>query len=118
MYPTIPLNSRTSIAVGVFDGLIPTLIDCVLLLRLYAVYPYDGTPRVKFTVILGVAVLLKIGRIINAAFFLRNYARTIRATPSISSTATILVTARLPSIKIEWSLQIVVEVYEDSQRFL
>ena len=95
---------------GAFDGLTPTLVDSILLLRLYAVYPYSRTLRLKFLIIMGVPVLVKFGRIANAAIYLNAYSKTIHASTGVGGAA-ILVTSSLPSVKIEWTLQVFDDVY-------
>ncbi|KAJ7090822.1 hypothetical protein B0H15DRAFT_778903 [Mycena belliarum] len=113
LYPNIPLNHHVIIAMGAFDGLTPTLIDAILLLRLYTVYPYACTPRLKFFFILGIPIATKIGRIINAAMFLNSYAHTIHANTGVGGAA-VLITSRLPSIKIEWGLQVFDDIFSST----
>ncbi|KAJ7204770.1 hypothetical protein GGX14DRAFT_698708 [Mycena pura] len=113
LYPNIPLNPRVIIAMGAFDGVTPTVIDSILLLRLYVVYPYSRTPRLKFLFIMGIPVITKIARIINAAIFLSNYAHTIHASTGIGGAA-VLITSRLPSVKIEWTLQVFDDVFSST----
>ncbi|EIM86423.1 uncharacterized protein STEHIDRAFT_57338 [Stereum hirsutum FP-91666 SS1] len=110
LHPTALLNPKLSLAIGGFDGFTPTLIDSILLFRLYAVYPYDRTPRLKFLFIMSIPVMIKIGRIINASLFLNDYANTIAATNNIGGSAAVLLTIRSPFIKVEWSLQILDDV--------
>jgi len=109
-YPDNPITSGTVIAIGTIDAFTPTLVDAILLLRLYAIYPYDRTPLAQFLVIIGVPILTKIGRIINAAIYMSNYAHTIRVTNGVGG-ASVLLTSRLPSVKVEWSLQLFDDIW-------
>lgn len=110
LHPDIPLNKHVIIASAGFHGIVPIFIDSILLLRLYAAYPYRYTSRWRFAFIMGFAVLLKIGRLINTGIFVSYFSRTITATTGVEGAA-ILVTSKLPSIKIEWTLQVVDDVY-------
>lgn len=84
----------------------PIVVGSILLVHLYAVYPYSRTLLSKFLVIMGVSILVKITRIVNAAIFLHDYARTAQSNSGMSSTS-VLITTKLPCIKIEWTLQVV-----------
>lgn len=104
-YPTIPLSPRVIIAIGTIDGIAPTLVDSILILRVYSVFPPRSTPRIQFIVLMGVPILISIARLINAIIYLTSYARTIHASTGAGGAA-VLVTSPLPSVKIEWFLQV------------
>ncbi|KAI0052730.1 hypothetical protein FA95DRAFT_1259358 [Auriscalpium vulgare] len=113
-YPSIPLSSHAIIAMGAVNGITPTLVDSILLLRMHAVFPLQKRRGVLYAVIMGIPVILKIGRLINAVIFMDNYARnihTLLAAQTGPAGGSILETSHLPSVKIEWSCQLFDDVY-------
>ncbi|KAI0061446.1 hypothetical protein BV25DRAFT_757945 [Artomyces pyxidatus] len=113
-YPTTVLNPHVIIAMGSLNGLTPIFVDGILLLRLHAVFPPERTSRVKYAMVMAFPVLNKIGRLINAAIFLDNYQRNLYALISPDTGAggaAVLLTSRLPSVRIEWFLQVFDDLY-------
>ncbi|KAH7924760.1 hypothetical protein BV22DRAFT_1012674 [Leucogyrophana mollusca] len=111
-FPYTPLKSQIVITSGALNTVAPLLVDCILLLRLYAVFPRRTTPRVQWLAIIGIPVLIKIGRLINIIIFLTYYSRIY--TSADAGGGEILLTSRLPSIKIEWFLQMFDNVFSSA----
>lgn len=98
-------------------GIVPTLADAILILRLYAVSPLRQTSRARFLFIIGVPILVTIGRLINGSIFIVNYAQhmlQLANTSTGAGTAMVVVTSRLPCVTIEWSLQVFIDMYGSS----
>ncbi|KAI0052731.1 hypothetical protein FA95DRAFT_1601761 [Auriscalpium vulgare] len=113
-HPAVPLNPQVIIAIGVINGITPTFVDSILLLRLCAISPFHTTPRLVYLVVLGFPVLLKVGRLTNCIIYVHSYARIRKASiaaDTASSGASIIATSHLPSVKIEWICQVVDDVY-------
>ncbi|KIJ13775.1 hypothetical protein PAXINDRAFT_135634 [Paxillus involutus ATCC 200175] len=96
------------LTMGVLNGFTPILVDCILLLRLVAVFPRHRTPRYLWLAIMGVPILIKIGRMINFIFFVvyqtREINNLVKSRTSVGG-ASILLTV-LPNVKIEWIFQV------------
>ncbi|KAK7453541.1 hypothetical protein VKT23_011821 [Stygiomarasmius scandens] len=105
LYPNVRENPTVIIAMGAVDGITPTLADSILLLRVWALFPLQTTPPLLMAFIFGVPVFLKIARFINATIYLAAYARDVQAWTAAQG-GSILVTSSLPSVKIEWFLQV------------
>lgn len=90
---------------GTLDGITPTLVDSILILRVYSVFPPRSTPRIQFIFLMGVPILISIARLVNAIVYITSYARNIHASTGVEGAA-VLVTSPLPSVKIEWFLQV------------
>ncbi|KAF8217224.1 hypothetical protein K438DRAFT_1558570 [Mycena galopus ATCC 62051] len=113
LFPNDPLNPRVIILLGAWVVVVPALIDGILLLRIYAVYPYARTPRLTFYFVMGVPILTMIARLINAAIFLSRFVKTIHAHTDAGEAQEALA-FHLPSIKIEWSLQLFDDIFSSA----
>ncbi|KAI0316518.1 hypothetical protein OF83DRAFT_1172807 [Amylostereum chailletii] len=65
---------------------------------------------------MGIPILLNIGRVVNSTIYLTNYARSVHelqkgGTGIVGGAGSILITSKLPSVKIEWFVQIFDDVY-------
>ncbi|KIY47592.1 hypothetical protein FISHEDRAFT_15948, partial [Fistulina hepatica ATCC 64428] len=110
-YPTGVINTHVALAMGCFTAITPTLVEAILILRLYSVYPPSSTARVTFVLIIGIPVLVVIGRMANAIVYLVNYAKTVQQLTSGAASGNILMTSNLPCVRIEWSLQLFNNLY-------
>jgi hypothetical protein len=83
----------------------PLLVESVLLIRLWAVYPFRTTPRKVFFAIFIPVVLLKMTRAANVIVYLVNISRRINDGENnlllLQQTWT-----KFPNYKIEWFLQV------------
>ena len=100
--PSIPLTLTfaTIMACG------PLLVESVLVLRLWAVYPFRSTPRAVFFAIFIPITLLKIGRVVNTIIYLVSLSRQIDK----GENALVLLQntwASFPNYKIDWFIQVV-----------
>lgn len=102
-YPLVPISAAVIILIGTLNGITPLLVDSILLSKLYAVFPPSRTPRLKFIVIMGFPVAMKITRLINVIIYLRNFASIVHSVGYGGSAA--LVVSPLPNVKVEWFLQ-------------
>ncbi|KAF7348984.1 hypothetical protein MVEN_01419400 [Mycena venus] len=113
--PNDPLNPRVVILMGAWIVIVPALIDGILLLRIYAVYPYARTSSLKFCFFMGVPILTMIARLINAAIFLARFVKTINTSRDEYAGEALQVLAfHLPSIKIEWALQLFDDIFSSA----
>ncbi|KAJ7804951.1 hypothetical protein B0H14DRAFT_3883189 [Mycena olivaceomarginata] len=113
LFPNEPINPKVIILLGAWLVLVPALIDGILLLRIYAVFPYARTPRLKFYFVMGVPILTMVARFINAAIFLSSFVKTIHATTDAGEALEALA-FHLPSIKIEWTLQLFDDIFSSA----
>ncbi|KII92794.1 hypothetical protein PLICRDRAFT_696089 [Plicaturopsis crispa FD-325 SS-3] len=116
-YPTVRLGDTTSYIVAALEGYTPTFVDAILFFRLYSVYPRRTTSRAKFCAILGIPVLVTIGRVANATIYIVNYADTLHklVIPNTANAKTRpVVDSPSPCVKIEWSLQVFIDVYSSA----
>ncbi|KIJ59705.1 hypothetical protein HYDPIDRAFT_118202 [Hydnomerulius pinastri MD-312] len=106
--PSMSLPPSLFITYAVVDSITPLLADCVLLLRLVAVYPRQRTPRYVWLTIIGVPVAVKIGRFINIVFYLVHQTQNIDTvvTSRTGVGAASMVLTVLPNVKIEWIIQV------------
>ncbi|KIJ57602.1 hypothetical protein HYDPIDRAFT_104062, partial [Hydnomerulius pinastri MD-312] len=102
--PSVSQPPRMYIAYGVIESIIPLLADSVLLLRLVAVYPRQRTPRYVWLTVIGVPVVVKIGRFINVVFYWVYQVENINTI--VESRGASMVLNVLPNIKIEWIIQV------------
>ncbi|TFY53384.1 hypothetical protein EVG20_g10140 [Dentipellis fragilis] len=112
--PTDPIERRYFILMGALYSLTPILVDSILLLRLNAVYSWHSTQRMKFIAIMTFPVLVKFSRLGNNAMYLANYSRNASSLTNNTTAAgggMVLVTSKLPGVKIEWFLQIFDNAY-------
>lgn len=61
------------------DGLLPVVLDCILLLRLATVFPYERTSHAKYAAIMSFPVVMKIARLAAVIVYLVGYAQKLRA---------------------------------------
>ncbi|KAH7886328.1 hypothetical protein F5I97DRAFT_1879460 [Phlebopus sp. FC_14] len=106
--PGMSLPYQTILTMSTINDITPLLVDCILLLRLAAVFPRHQTPPFIWLVIMGIPVLVKVGRAANFVFFLvyeiRDINNLVKSKNGVGS-ASILLTV-LPNVKIEWILQV------------
>ncbi|KAF9225238.1 hypothetical protein BS17DRAFT_765840 [Gyrodon lividus] len=106
--PSLSLPAGMIISMAVINGFTPVLVDCILLLRLVAVFPRERTPRFLWLAIIGVPVLVKIGRLVNVFFFVvyqaKNIDSLVKSRTGVGG-ASVLLTV-LPNVKIEWIFQV------------
>ncbi|KIJ66530.1 hypothetical protein HYDPIDRAFT_109576, partial [Hydnomerulius pinastri MD-312] len=106
--PFMSLSPRIFITYAVINSITPLLADCVLLLRLVAVYPRQRTPRYVWLTVIGVPVVVKIGRFINMVFYYvyetENINTVVKSRTGVGSASMVLTV--LPNVKIEWILQV------------
>ncbi|KAA1470949.1 hypothetical protein DENSPDRAFT_83311 [Dentipellis sp. KUC8613] len=125
--PTDPIPRKWFILMGVIDSFTPILVDSILLLRLNAVYPRHSTPRLKYIAIMAFPVFVKIARSVNNIIYLSNYSRhasSLVDNTTAAGAGMVLVTSKLPDVKVGWFLQIfdnaytsglfLIRVYSDS----
>ena len=95
-------------------GILPTYIDFVLLLRLHAVFPPHATGYKRYAIIMGIPILINLGRLANALYYSVIYARNVYALASSTgggiAGGAVLINSRLPSVKVEWVLQIAADL--------
>jgi hypothetical protein len=108
--PAVPISPHVIIAIGTLDAFDPIIVDCVLLLRLVAVYPPSRTPFRKVALVLGLPIAIKIGRVVNSAIFMAYYAKVVSTETGVGGAA-ILVTSGKPNVKVEWALQVLDNLY-------
>ena len=96
------------------SGILPTYIDFVLLLRLHAVFPPHVIGRRWYIIIMGVPIVINLGRLANTLIYTVAYSRNTYGLSYNSESgvagAGILPKLHLPSATIEWALQIVADV--------
>ncbi|KAJ7593630.1 hypothetical protein C8J56DRAFT_819774 [Mycena floridula] len=97
--PDIPLHPAIVLIVGCIDGFTPILADSVLLLRIFAIFPYRTTSRSTFLAVVGIPVIIKVVRFINSLIYIAVNSQ------NGPKGAAVLVLSHLPSVKIEWFLQ-------------
>ncbi|KAH7886417.1 hypothetical protein F5I97DRAFT_1937263 [Phlebopus sp. FC_14] len=100
-YPTIPVDPNVIICMGALGGLTPLF----------------RTPKIQWYLVLGVPILIKVGRLANDIIFLVYLKRDIDSLISSLSGvggASILLTATIPSIKVEWIFQVVDDVFSSA----
>lgn len=81
----------------------------MLLIRLHAVYSARRVSRWQMRIILGIPILLNLGRIANLIYFLvytsTNFAK-LNTGGTGADDGSVIVKTHLPSVKIEWFMQI------------
>ncbi|KAK2467344.1 hypothetical protein APHAL10511_000579 [Amanita phalloides] len=85
----------------------PLFVESVLLIRLWAVYPYRATPRTTFFAIFIPIALLKLARVANVIVYLVELAKSL-ANANGQNLLLLLqqVWTKFPSYKVEWFLQV------------
>ncbi|KZV72578.1 hypothetical protein PENSPDRAFT_628633 [Peniophora sp. CONT] len=116
--PTGIIRPVNLILVALFAGILPTYIDFVLLLRLHAAFPPHATGLGQYAILMGIPIALNLARLANSLVYITAYARNIHALANSSggnvAGAAVLVNLRLPSVKVEWVLQIVADLYSST----
>ncbi|KAE8271691.1 hypothetical protein A4X09_0g628 [Tilletia walkeri] len=69
MFSPLSLNIRLLVATGAFNQLVPWIADCVLLLRVAAVYPPRTVSNLVRYTLLAIPITLKIGRLVCISLF-------------------------------------------------
>ncbi|OBZ67917.1 hypothetical protein A0H81_12149 [Grifola frondosa] len=75
--PADPIHAATFVAYAVINSIGPILVDSILLIRLFAVFPFTSTPRLRWIGIVSFPILMKIARIINNAVFCNKEQRLV-----------------------------------------
>ena len=61
-----------------FTGFLPIIVDCILLYRLFTVFPYHHTHRLKFFLIVVPPLVLKLVRSANIIMYMVDYVHKLR----------------------------------------
>ncbi|TCD65456.1 hypothetical protein EIP91_002670 [Steccherinum ochraceum] len=114
MSPTSPVHPSVILTMGILTGIGPTYLDCMLLVRLHAVYSGRRVARRALFVILGIPITLNVGRAVNSIVYLVNFWNNMQKLvkgPSGLDGGYVIVSSQLPSVKIEWFAQIFADCY-------
>ncbi|KAG1849207.1 hypothetical protein F4604DRAFT_1934996 [Suillus subluteus] len=112
MIDSLAVNSFNAVsiepmaAIGAFQSI---LVDLILLLRLALIYPYTIVGPKRFALVTALPVLLKIARLVNMFMFIKVLADAARGPTGSENLA--VVWATTPYLKIEWSAQLVDNIY-------
>ncbi|KIL62109.1 hypothetical protein M378DRAFT_81661 [Amanita muscaria Koide BX008] len=103
--PLVPPSRPLYVTFATFMAFSPLLVESVLLIRVWAVFPFRTTPRLTFFAIFTVIVLLKIARVSNAIVYLVNLTNRVN---DDENTLLLLqhTWTQFPNYKIEWFLQV------------
>ncbi|VDB87187.1 unnamed protein product [Peniophora sp. CBMAI 1063] len=116
--PTGTIHSANIILSAVLSGIVPTYVDCVLLLRLHAAFPPYIIGRERYALVMGFPILISLGRLGNAFVYIVKYANNVYALANSSvggiAGGAVLINSRLPSVKVEWILQIAADLYSSA----
>ena len=82
----------------------PIVVDCILILRLSAVYPASITPSIRRMPILSVPLLCTAARIVCVSFFVHRWA--VLGSQSTAEMASNIVWPHNPMIIADWSIQL------------
>ncbi|KAF7346672.1 hypothetical protein MSAN_01804800 [Mycena sanguinolenta] len=113
LFPNISQNPNVFLLSAAWIVTLPVLVDGILLLRINAVYPRAQTPRFTYWFVMGVPILTMVARLLNSAVFLSRFIKTIN-TRAAAGQALEALAFRLPSIKIEWSLQLFDDIFSSA----
>ncbi|TCD64357.1 hypothetical protein EIP91_004226 [Steccherinum ochraceum] len=108
--PTAPSNTDIVLFLGILGTMVPTYIDCTLLVRLYAVYASRRVSRLTMSILLGLPLLLNAGRIANAIVYCVKLQQSIEH-PGEATGIAGGDFIRFDSVKVEWILQIFDDCY-------
>jgi hypothetical protein len=100
--PLQPCPGAVDAFTGVFMMLGPMLADCILLLRVVAVYPRSATRPLKFIAILAFPVCAKIVRVAAEAVC---WYKLIITTNAVGSEKAAIQIYKTPYARVEWFLQ-------------
>ncbi|CAD6884438.1 unnamed protein product [Tilletia laevis] len=75
MFSPLKLNIRLLVATAAFNQLVPLVADCVLLIRVAAVFPKRTVSNLVRYTLLGIPILLKIGRLVCIGLFASYFVR-------------------------------------------
>ena len=98
-------SPQIMMAMSVLIGIGPTLVDSILLLRIYSVFPPRTTPYIQLFFVMGIPILISVARFVNSIIYINSYAHSVHTTTELGS-ASILIRSHLPCVKIEWFLQV------------
>ncbi|KIL62108.1 hypothetical protein M378DRAFT_13063 [Amanita muscaria Koide BX008] len=101
--PLAPPSRPLRVTFAIFIAFSSLLVESVLLIRVWAVFPFRTTPRLTFFAIFTVIALLKIARISNAIVYVVNLTNLLNESEDalLSQSWT-----QFPNYKIEWFLQV------------
>lgn len=108
-YPNTPVGNGVILFIGTLTGIGPTLLDCMLLIRLHAVYSARRVSRRHLLIIMAIPIVLNIGRLANSIYFVATIGiqmrRLVKGNTGVDG-GDVIETTKLPSVKIEWVMQI------------
>ena len=87
----------------------PIIVDCILILRLSAVYPASITPKISRITVLAVPLLCTVARIVCVTLFVREWAILGHQTSAAMAGGAIW--PRNPRIIADWSIQLFESFY-------
>ncbi|PIL26420.1 hypothetical protein GSI_12177 [Ganoderma sinense ZZ0214-1] len=103
-------ESRLVLVFMSMSFLIPICVQCVLIIRVIAVYPPWRLKRMETLFIYGTFAVLFIARIVNMTLFLNKVAQDISSSGADTITIS-LYAVSLPNGKAEWTLQSINDLY-------
>lgn len=103
------------ITTTIINGLIPLFVDCIILLRLMALFPRRTTPPFTWFLVLCIPVIVKVIRCANITFFVVSEIKRINSFPknSFVDLASALFNMA-PSVKIEWIIQVFDDLFSSA----
>jgi hypothetical protein len=105
--PLAPVATSTFVTFPVLQTVSTWLVDLVLLLRLYAVFPYRSTPTARFAGVFAFPVVIKAARLAVIATSVAIWARSILSVADPEQlTTTNLGLTRSPLLKAEYLCEI------------
>jgi len=110
--PTDPLQPQTGIAFTMLMSFTPFVVECILVLRLIAVFPPKQHPWWKMCLILAIPVITKVVRLVLLALFAQCYVNNVCSVASISDEiADNDIRFAVLYVKTTWFLQLIDNTY-------
>ncbi|KZO95548.1 hypothetical protein CALVIDRAFT_564600 [Calocera viscosa TUFC12733] len=110
--PTDPLQPQTGMAFTLLMSFTPFVVECILVLRLIAVFPPKQNPWWKTCIVLAIPVLTKVARIVLLALFAQCYINNICSVASVSAEiADNDIRFAVLYVKTTWFLQLIDNTY-------
>ncbi|KZT58880.1 hypothetical protein CALCODRAFT_450940 [Calocera cornea HHB12733] len=110
--PSNPLQPQTGLAFTLLMSFTPFVVECILLLRLIAVFPPKKNPLWKTCLVLAIPVITKVVRLVLLALFAQCYTNNICSVASISAEiADNDVRFAVLYVKTTWFLQLIDNTY-------
>ncbi|KAF9234383.1 hypothetical protein BU15DRAFT_22282, partial [Melanogaster broomeanus] len=107
--PQDPWPPSVNIAIGILGAFQSILVDLILLVRLVSVHPLTHVGPMRFALLTSLPILLKVARVVNMIIFIKVLADAARGPQGPENIA--VVWAATPYLKIEWSAQVVDNIY-------